>query len=51
MPVDEYLQHELVGNFNRAIVEAAIKTPGMKNLWMEDYDDPTKREFYWPEID
>ncbi len=51
MPVDEYLQHDLVGDFNRAIVEAAIKTPGLKNLWMDGYDDPTKREFYWPDFD
>jgi len=31
MPVGEYLQHELVGDFNRAIVEAAISTPGLRN--------------------
>ena len=50
MPVNEYLQHELVGDFNRAIVDAAIKTTGLKNLWMDSYDDPTKREFYWPDM-
>ncbi len=49
MPVNEYLQHDLVGDFNRAIVEAAINTPGLKNTWMDGYDDPTRREFYWPE--
>ena len=51
MPVGEYLQHDLVGDFNRAIVEAAIKTPGLRNEWMDGYDDPTKREFYWPEYE
>lgn len=51
MPVGEYLQHELVGDFNRAIVEAAISTPGLRNSWMDGYDDPTKREFYWPDFD
>ncbi len=51
MPVSEYLQHDLVGDFNRAIVEAAIKTPGLRNSWMDGYDDPTKREFYWPDYE
>ena len=50
MPVSEYLQHDLVGDFNRAIVEAAINTPGLINTWMEGYDDPTQREFYWPNV-
>ena len=49
MPVDEYLQHELVGDFNRAIVEVAVKTPGLRDTWMDSYDDPTKREFFWPD--
>lgn len=48
MQVEEYLQHELVGTFNREIVQAAIKTAGLKNLWMDGYDDPTMREFFWP---
>jgi len=51
MPVNEYLRHELVGDFNRAIVEAAIKTTGLRNSWMDGYDDPTKREFYWPDYE
>ena len=51
MPVREYLKHELVGDFNRAIVEAAIKTTGLRNSWMDGYDDPTKREFYWPDYE
>ena len=51
MPVQEYLQHEQVGDFNRAIVEATIKTTGLKNSWMDGYDDPTKREFFWPDYE
>ena len=45
MPVREYLKHELVGDFNRAIVEAAIKTTGVRNSWMDGYDDPPNESF------
>lgn len=48
MPVEEYLRHELVSNFNREIVQAAIKTSGLNSSWMDGYDDPSRREFFWP---
>ncbi len=49
MPVAEYLESELVGLFNRRIVRAAIKNPGIPSVWVEGYSDPTRHEFFFPE--
>jgi len=48
MPVDEYLNSEYVGEFNRRIVELALNHKGLKSGWFEGYDDPTLREFFVP---
>jgi 8-oxo-dGTP pyrophosphatase MutT (NUDIX family) len=48
MPVDEYLNHETVHSFNKAIVRAALVSPGLEPAWIEGYDDPKVREFFMP---
>jgi len=48
MPVDDYLNSEYVGTFNRRIVELAINHNGLESGWFEGYDDPTLREFFVP---
>lgn len=48
MPVDSYLQSDYVGAFNRAIVRAALESPGIVHSWIDGYDDPNSREFFFP---
>lgn len=38
MPVDEYLAHENVGEFNRRVVEIALTGQGLVPTWFEGYD-------------
>lgn len=38
MPVDEYLAHENVGEFNRRVVEVALTGRGLVPTWFEGYD-------------
>lgn len=47
MPVDEYLNHEDVGIFNRRIVEVALTGRGLVPTWIEGYQtDPAAREIF-----
>jgi 8-oxo-dGTP pyrophosphatase MutT (NUDIX family) len=48
MPVQDYLTSELVGTFNREIVRAALKSPGVVSSWIDGYDDASNREFFFP---
>lgn len=48
MPVDEYLNHDLVSPFNRAIVRSALASPGVITAHVDGYDDLTAREFFFP---
>ena len=47
MPVDEYLNHENVGVFNRRIVEVALSGQGLVPTWLDGYQtDPAAREIF-----
>ena len=47
MPVDEYLNHENVGIFNRRIVEVALSGQGLVPTWLDGYQtDPAAREIF-----
>ncbi len=48
MPVEEYLNHDLVGAFNREIVRSALESPGVVQSWIDGYEDPATREFFFP---
>lgn len=48
MPVEEYLNHEVVHNFNKSIVRAALASKGLQTASIEGYDDPKTREFFMP---
>lgn len=48
MPVQAYLNSELVGAFNREIVRAALASPGIVPSWVDGYDDASSREFFFP---
>lgn len=48
MPVEHYLESELVSPFNKSIVQAALAAPGVAPTPMEGYADPTKYEFFMP---
>ena len=48
MPVEEYLGHTTVHNFNKSIVRAALSSRGLKSTWIEGHDDPSRREFFMP---
>ncbi|MFN8491145.1 MAG: NUDIX domain-containing protein [Caldilineaceae bacterium] len=48
MPVDEYLNHPTVHNFNKQIVRAALHSRGLRPSSIEGYDDPKTREFFMP---
>ena len=48
MPVEEYLNHEIVHQFNKQIVRAALNTRGLGTAWIDGYDDRTAREFFMP---
>lgn len=49
MPVDEFLELESVGVFNKRIVEAALGAGGMVSSWFDGYDkNPSTREIFLP---
>ena len=49
MPVDEYLSSEVVGIFNKRIVEAALNGSSMAPAWIEGYQtEPDRREIFMP---
>jgi len=48
MPVEQYLSHDTVHNFNKQIVRAAIATKGFESASIEGYDDRKTREFFMP---
>lgn len=46
MPVDELLDGELMGAFNKIVVQAALERPGMKNMTIYGYPNPHNFENY-----
>jgi ADP-ribose pyrophosphatase YjhB (NUDIX family) len=50
MPVEDYLNHEDVGIFNKRIVQAALDDQGkLVPVWIEGYQtDPGRREIFMP---
>ncbi|MBV7339304.1 hypothetical protein KFU94_66020 [Chloroflexi bacterium TSY] len=48
MPVDEYLNSEFVGDFNKRIVRAALENPGLPTTAIDGYSDPDRYEFFMP---
>ena len=50
MPVDDYLNSELVSVFNKRIVKAAMSGLGVSTEWIEGYADPAKYEFFMPPL-
>lgn len=48
MPVDDYLNSEYVGIFNKRIVQAALNGPSIIPAWIEGYNNPTTHEFFMP---
>jgi 8-oxo-dGTP pyrophosphatase MutT (NUDIX family) len=49
MPVDEYLNLDSVGIFNKRVVQCALKEGGLQPTWMEGYgDDRSVREIFIP---
>lgn len=48
MPVQEYLESEYVGTFNKEIVRAALESPGLPAAWVDGYDNPRTHEFFFP---
>lgn len=48
MPVGDYLESELVSPFNKQIVQAALDQTGIVPTRVEGYDDPERREFFFP---
>ena len=50
MPVQEYLGAESVSSFNKCIVEAAIRSPGIVHTDVEGYADGRRFEFFMPKL-
>jgi 8-oxo-dGTP pyrophosphatase MutT (NUDIX family) len=48
MPVAEYFASDLVSAFNKRIVHAALKSPGVVPEWIDGYADPARYEFFMP---
>jgi 8-oxo-dGTP pyrophosphatase MutT (NUDIX family) len=49
MPVQDYLESEDVGVFNKRIVQAALNGASMVPAWIEGYQtDPARREIFMP---
>lgn len=48
MPVEDYLQSDLVSAFNKSIVQAALASPGVAPVTIEGYGDLSKYEFFMP---
>jgi 8-oxo-dGTP pyrophosphatase MutT (NUDIX family) len=52
MPVDEYLNLDTVGIFNKRVVEYALEDGGLVPTWIEGYgDDRSVREIFIPKQD
>lgn len=51
MPVDEYLNMDSVSAFNKAIVRAAVGSPGIHSTWIDGHGTPETHEFYMPELE
>jgi 8-oxo-dGTP pyrophosphatase MutT (NUDIX family) len=51
MPVQDYLNSELVSVFNKRIVKAAMSGQGVRTEWIDGYADPSKYEFFMPSMD
>lgn len=49
MPVNDYLGSEYVSIFNKQIVRAALKSPGVRPSWVDGYEDATRYEFFMPD--
>jgi 8-oxo-dGTP pyrophosphatase MutT (NUDIX family) len=48
MPVAEYFESDLVSAFNKRIVRAALRSPGVVPEWIDGYADPARYEFFMP---
>jgi len=48
MPVDDYFASDLVSVFNKRIVRAALRSPGVTPEWIDGYGDPARYEFFMP---
>jgi 8-oxo-dGTP pyrophosphatase MutT (NUDIX family) len=48
MPVAEYFASDLVSPFNKRIVRAALRSPGVQPQWVDGYADPARYEFFMP---
>jgi 8-oxo-dGTP pyrophosphatase MutT (NUDIX family) len=48
MPVADYFASDLVSVFNKRIVHAALKSPGVVPEWIDGYADPARYEFFMP---
>jgi 8-oxo-dGTP pyrophosphatase MutT (NUDIX family) len=51
MPVEEYLNSDLVSAFNKRIVRAALSGRGIRSEWVEGYADPSRYEFFMPPLE
>ena len=49
MPLEDYMQAETVGNFNKRIVKAAIESPGLIVKEIDGYRDPDTYEIFMPQ--
>ncbi|MGI8411495.1 MAG: NUDIX domain-containing protein [Solirubrobacteraceae bacterium] len=48
MPVADYFASDLVSEFNKRIVRAALASPGVQPEWIDGYADPARYEFFMP---
>ena len=48
MPVEEYLDSDVVSPFNKRIVRAALESPGMTTTTVDGYGSPETHEFFMP---
>lgn len=48
MPLDMYLSGEVASKFNKKIVLAATRSPGLNSTKIEGYGEPSKREVFMP---
>lgn len=48
MPVQEYLDSDYVGAFNKEIVRAALESPGLPAAWIDGYENQQTHEFFFP---
>lgn len=48
MPLNEYLNADTVGTFNKRIVEAALQSPGLVPTFIEGHRTPEEQETFMP---